>query len=100
MIRAGAGFSTAANPRNAAAEATAAALAQAGLRSATGALCFATPSYGAAYPMILRTIASEANTRDVVGCSGTGVIAGEKEIESGNGLAGAGFGVEEWPGQA
>ena len=95
MIRAGAGFSTAANPRNAAAEATAAALAHAGLRSATGALRFATPSYGAAYPMILRTIASEANTREVVGCSGTGVIAGEKEIESGNGLAVLVFGGDE-----
>ena len=60
MIRAGVGYSTAPNPRSAAAEATAAALAQAGLSRATGALCFATPAYGAAYPMILRTVASEA----------------------------------------
>jgi len=95
MIRAGVGFSTAANPRNAAAEATAAALAQAGLRTATGALCFATPSYGAAYPMILRTVASEANIREVVGCSGMGVIAGEREIESGNALAVLVFGGDE-----
>ena len=95
MIRAGAGFSTAANPRNAAAEATAAALAQAGLRAATGALCFATPAYGGAYPMILRTVASEANAREVVGCSGMGVIAGEKEIESGKALAVLVFGGEE-----
>ena len=79
MIRAGVGFSSAPNPRNAASEATHAALVQAGLRSATGALCFATPAYGAAYPMILRTVASEANTRDVVGCSGMGVIAGDRK---------------------
>ncbi len=95
MIRAGVGFSSAHNPRNAASEATAAALAQAGLHRATGALCFATPAYGAAYPMILRTVASEANTHEVVGCSGTGVIAGEKEIEHGNALAVLVFGGDE-----
>ncbi len=87
MIRAGVGYSTARNPRSAAAEATAAALAQAGLSSAIGALCFATPAYGAAYPMILRTVAAEAHTREVAGCSSTGVIAGETEIESGHALA-------------
>src|SRR5260370_24376719 len=91
MIRGGVGFSAAANPRNAAAEATHAALAQAGLHSAPGALCFATPAYGAAYPMILSTVASEANTREVVGCSGMGVIAGEKEVETGKALAGLAF---------
>ena len=56
----GVGYSTARDPRSAAAEATAAALAQAGISRATGAMCFATPAYGAAYPMILRTVASEA----------------------------------------
>ncbi len=95
MIRAGAGFSTAPNPRSAAAEATAAALAQAGLSRANGALCFATPAYGAAYPMILRTVASQAHTREVAGCSSMGVIAGETEIESGNALAVMVFGGEE-----
>jgi small ligand-binding sensory domain FIST len=95
MIRAGVGFSNLPNPRNAASQATAAALAQAGLSAATGALCFATPAYGAAYPMILRTVASEANTREVVGCSGMGVIAGEQEIESGNALAVMVFGGDE-----
>src|SRR5271170_5325227 len=95
MIRAGVGYSTARNPRSAAAEATAAALAQAGLSRATGALCFATPAYGAAYPMILRTVASEAHTREVAGCSSMGVIAGETEIESGHALAVLVFGGEE-----
>jgi small ligand-binding sensory domain FIST len=87
MIRAGVGFSSARNPRSAAAEATAAALAQAGISRATGAFCFATTAYGAAYPMILRTVASEAHTREVAGCSSMGVIAGETEIESGLALA-------------
>jgi small ligand-binding sensory domain FIST len=95
MIRAGVGFSTAPNPRSAAAEATAAALAQAGLSRANGALCFATPAYGAAYPMILRAVASEAHTREVAGCSSMGVIAGETEIESGHALCVLVFGGEE-----
>ncbi len=95
MIRGGVGYSTARNPRNAAAEATAAALAQAGISRATGALCFATPAYGAAYPMILRTVASEARTREVAGCSSMGVIAGETETESGHALAVLVFGGNE-----
>jgi len=95
MIRAGVGHSSARNPRSAAAEATAAALAQAGISRATGALCFATPAYGAAYPMILRTVASEAGTREVAGCSSMGVIAGETEIESGHALAVLVFGGDE-----
>ena len=95
MIRAGVGFSSARNPRSAAGEATAAALAQAGLGRATGALCFATPAYGAAYPMILRAVASEAGTREVAGCSSMGVIAGETEIESGHALAVLVFGGED-----
>jgi small ligand-binding sensory domain FIST len=95
MIRGGVGYSTARNPRSAAAEATAAALAQAGISRATGVLCFATPAYGAAYPMILRTVASEAHTRDVAGCSSMGVIAGETETESGHALAVLVFGGNE-----
>jgi small ligand-binding sensory domain FIST len=95
MIRGGVGYSSARNPRSAAAEATGAALAQAGISSATGAMCFATPAYGAAYPMILRTVASEAHTREVAGCSSMGVIAGETEIESGHGLAVLVFGGGE-----
>ena len=95
MIRAGVGFSTAANPRIAAAQATASALAQAGISRATGALCFATSAYGAAYPMIVRAVASEAHTREVVGCSSVGVIAGETEIESGSALAVLVFGGNE-----
>ena len=95
MIRAGVGHSTARNPRSAASEAVAAALAQAGIGRATGALIFATPAYGAAYPMILRTVASEAGTREVAGCSSMGVIADETEIEAGHALAVLVFGGDE-----
>ncbi len=95
MIRAGVGFSNALNPRTAATEATAAAMQQAGLSQAEGALCFATTAYGAAYTMILRAVASEAKTREVAGCSSLGVIAREHEIESGLALAVIVFGGQE-----
>ena len=95
MIRAGVGHSNATNPRVAAAQATAAALAQAGITQATGALCFATSGYGAAFQMIVRAVASEAHTREVVGCSSVGIIAGETEIESGSALAVLVFGGDE-----
>lgn len=95
MIRAGVGYSDAANPRTAASEATAAALSQAGLSRATGALIFATPAYGAAYPMILRAVGAAAHTQEVAGCSGMGVIAGEIETESGRALSVIVFGGDE-----
>ena len=95
MIRAGVGYSDAANPRTAASEATAAALAQAGLSRAAGALIFATPAYGAAYPMILRAVGAAAHTPEVAGCSGMGVIAGEIETESGHALSVIVFGGDE-----
>ena len=87
MLRAGAGHSIASNPRTAAAEATAAALAQAGLARAEGALCFATSAHGAAFPLIARTVASEARTREIAGCGATGLIGAEREIESGPGVS-------------
>lgn len=87
MLRAGTGHSTASNPRTAAAEATAAALAQAGLARAEGALCFATSVHGAAFPLIARTVASEARTREIAGCGATGLIGAEREIESGPGVS-------------
>jgi small ligand-binding sensory domain FIST len=82
-MRAGVGHSTAADAKTAASEAAQAAMAQAGLREASGALCFATTALGAAYPLILRTVASMTRTREVAGCSAAGVIASRHEIESG-----------------
>jgi small ligand-binding sensory domain FIST len=87
LIRAGAGQSTATTPRTAAAEATAAAMAEAGLSRAEGALCFATSAHGAAFPLITRTVASEARTREIAGCGAMGVIAAGREIEAGPGVA-------------
>lgn len=95
MIRAGVGFSSALNPRSAAVEATAAAMQQAGLSQADGALCFATTAYGAAFTMILRAVGAEAKTRQVAGCSSLGVIACETEVESGHGLTVVVFGGQE-----
>lgn len=87
MIRAGTGSSTATNPRKAAVEATAAALKQAGLRTADCAFIFASTAYAAAYPMIVRSVAETAGTREVAGCGSIGVIAGGREFESGPALA-------------
>jgi small ligand-binding sensory domain FIST len=87
MIRAGAGHSNATNPRNAAIEATTAALKQAGLRTADCAIVFASSAYGGAYPLIVRSVAEAAGTREIAGCGASGVIAGGREFESGPSLA-------------
>lgn len=87
MIRAGAGFSSAANPRVAALEATAAAMRQAGLRVASAAFCFAGARYAGAYPLMLHTVAETAATPNVVGCGTLGAIANGREFESGPSIA-------------
>ncbi len=69
------------------AAATIAALQQAGLRSADCALVFASTAYGGAYPMIVRSVAETAGTREVAGCGSIGVICGGREFESGPSLA-------------
>jgi small ligand-binding sensory domain FIST len=95
MLRAGVGCSSALNPRTGAAEATSEAMSRAGLSQAAGVLCFATTAHGAAFPIILRTVAAQARTREVAGCSSVGVIAGEQEVESGPALAVLVFGGAE-----
>jgi len=87
MLRAGVGLSVNRDSRQAAVEATDAALAQAGLTQAVGALYFATSAHGGAYPLMLRTVAAQAGTAEVAGCSARGVIACEREIESGSAIA-------------
>lgn len=87
MIRAGAGYSVALNPRAAAIEATQSALRQAGLRSADAAICFASSRHGGAFPLLVRTVGETAGTGEVTGCGSIGVIAGGREIESGPGVA-------------
>ncbi len=95
MLRAGTGISVSHNPRTAAIEACAAAMTQAGLAQATGAIFFATTAHGGAYPLILRTIGEQTKTREVVGCSSVGVIASESEVETGPALSVLVFGGEE-----
>ncbi|MGH8013292.1 MAG: FIST signal transduction protein [Candidatus Binataceae bacterium] len=87
MLHAGTGYSTALNPRTAALEATGAALRQAGLRVAEGALCFASSAHGGAFPLLVRTVAETASTREIAGCGSIGVIADGREIESGPSVA-------------
>jgi small ligand-binding sensory domain FIST len=87
MIRAGVGHSIASNPRTAAVEATTAALAQAGLRVAEGALCFATSAHGGAYPLLVRSVAETAGTPEVAGCGCSGAIGAGREVESGPAVA-------------
>lgn len=64
----------------------------AGLSSAAGALCFVTTAHGAAFPLIVRTVAERARTAEIAGCSSMGVIANEREIESGPAVCVAVFG--------
>ncbi|HVN91579.1 MAG TPA: FIST N-terminal domain-containing protein [Candidatus Binataceae bacterium] len=92
MIRAGVGYSITLNPRTAALEATRAALQQAGLRVADGAICFASSRHGGAFPQLVRTVSEAAGTDDVVGCGAIGVIANGREIEAGPGVSVAVFG--------
>src|SRR6201987_5055774 len=91
MLRAGVGFSVQANPRTAALEATQAALQQAGLRIADAALCFAGCALGGAFPLLVRTVAETAGTREIAGCGSLGGIANGRAGESGPSLAGPGF---------
>lgn len=95
MIRAGAGYSVALNPRTAALEATQAALQQAGLRTASAAFCFASTRHGGAYPLLVRTIGELAGTPNVVGCGTIGAIANGRECESGPSVAVLAFSSEE-----
>src|SRR6516225_6934254 len=87
MLRAGVGFSVQPNPRTAAIEATQAALKQAGLRVADGALCFAGCALGGAFPLLVRTVAETAGTQEIAGCGSIGVIANGREVERGPSLA-------------
>jgi small ligand-binding sensory domain FIST len=95
MLRAGTGISVSHNPRTAALEACAAAMTQAGLAQAAGAIFFATSAHGGAFPLILRTIGEQTKTREVTGCSSIGVIASEAEVESGPALSVLVFGGDE-----
>lgn len=79
FMRAGAGFSTAADPHQAGEEAAKQAVAGAGRVDA--ALVFAGPGYGDGLPMILDAVTSALGTEVVAGASAHGVLAAGHECE-------------------
>lgn len=87
MIRAGVGLSTEEDTERAAQEATATALDRAGLGAADWAVVFATPWHRPAYSRMLGAITRESGTSRVIGCSGTGVLASDGEVEGGAGIS-------------
>ena len=87
MLRAGVGLSTERDSKRAAADAAGGALRSAGVDKADLVLVFATTAHGPGFTQVTRTAAETCATRDVVGCSAAGVLAGEEEVESGPGVA-------------
>lgn len=79
MATAGVGSSTQADPRAAADEAVAAALA--GAASAEAAIVFTGPGYGDDLPRLLDACVAALGTEAVVGATAHGVLAGGMEIE-------------------
>jgi small ligand-binding sensory domain FIST len=70
------------DPARAAVEAAGAAMRSGGLDGADLALVFATTPHGPAFGRVTRHVAESCGTRDVVGCSALGVLAGDDEIEA------------------
>lgn len=87
MLRAGAGLSTERASNRAATEAAAAALRSAGVSRADLVLVFATTPHGPGFTRVTREAAAVAGTDNVVGCSASGVIAGDHEVETGPAVA-------------
>jgi small ligand-binding sensory domain FIST len=81
MIRAGVGLSTQSDAANAAREAAANAMNRASIRSSDLALVFATVHYANEYPVLLQTIQKTTRARNLVGCSGIGVLTTDVEVE-------------------
>lgn len=87
MLHAGVGLSTEKDTAHAATEATQIALTRAGSDVADFALVFATVEHGPAYSLLLRTIKDVARARHVVGCSASGVLTSDGEVERAPGVA-------------
>src|SRR5262245_23344440 len=87
MLRAGAGLSTERVSSRAASDAAAAAIRSAGFSRADLVLVFATTPHGPGFTSVTRAAAEVAGTDNVVGCSASGVIAGDHEVESGSAVA-------------
>jgi small ligand-binding sensory domain FIST len=87
VLRVGVGLSTERDSARAAAEAAAVALRSGGLERADCLLVFATTPHGPGFTRVTRTAGEVCGTRQIVGCSAAGVLAGEQEVEGGPGVA-------------
>ncbi len=87
VLRAGVGLSTERDSTRAAGDAASAAMRAGGFARADVILVFATTPHGPGFARVTRTAAERCGTRDVVGCSAAGVLAGEQEVEGGPGIA-------------
>lgn len=87
MLRVGVGLSTERESARAAAEAAATAMESGGLERADLLLVFATTPHGPGFTRVTRTAGEVCRTRQIVGCSASGVLAGEQEVEKGAGVA-------------
>lgn len=82
MIKAGVGLSVKGSGTEAAGEASARALEQAGIRKADWALVFTTFPHRAIYEEILNSVCRATHTKNVSGCSAVGVLSGTAEVEA------------------
>jgi small ligand-binding sensory domain FIST len=87
MIRAGTGQSTVGSTTQAAEQAAAAAMAQAGITKADAVFAFFTVEHAAKGDELLQTLMRYTGTDRIIGSSAAGVIAGEAETEVSHGLA-------------
>jgi small ligand-binding sensory domain FIST len=87
MLRAGVGQSSSSSPEQAAKEAADQALGQAGIDRADLAIVFFTVDYLPGHQRLVATTRNITRTDRIVGCSGTGVLTTQGEIEGGPGVA-------------
>src|SRR5262245_23920495 len=87
MIRAGVGQSMHASTATAAAEAVDMALAQAGIAHADLAVAFFSTAYAAGERQLAEAISRRAGTDRITGCSASGIVTSNGEVEGGDGLA-------------
>ncbi len=87
MIWAGSGLSPRSDAVRAAEEAAHAAMSRAGLRRADLVFFFATVEHAGKYSEMLAAVRRITSCRNLVGCSGAGVLATEGEIEDEEGVA-------------
>lgn len=86
-IKAGTGLSVLRDPARAALEASKRALAAADVARADLVFLFATTEHARRYQEVLDVIAETTGAPTVAGCSGSGVLTQDREIEAGPGLA-------------